>query len=153
MAMTRKKRRIMLIAIGGAFLAAAAVLVGVGFSSSIELYRSPTQLAENPPTPGDPLQVGGLVKEGSLVRGDGTEVRFVVTDGAHDQQVVFVGVLPDLFREGTGTIAKGTIRADGVFEARDVLAKHDEKYMPKEVADTLKAQGVYKGDGSEDEGS
>ncbi|MGG7567561.1 cytochrome c maturation protein CcmE [Rhodovulum sp. DZ06] len=144
MAMTRKKRRIMLIGIGAGFLAAASVLVGIGFSDAIELFRSPTQIAEEPPRPGDPIQVGGLVKEGSLVRGDGAEIRFVVTDGNADQLVVYKGVLPDLFREGQGTIAKGTLNPEGVFVAREVLAKHDEKYMPREVVDALKEQGVYK---------
>lgn len=148
MAMTRKKRRIIMIGIGGAFLASASVLIGVGFSDAIEVFRSPSQIAENPPRPGDMLRVGGLVVEGSVERGTGTQVAFVVTDGAAEQRIVFDGVLPDLFREGQGIIAAGEMDAQGLFVAREVLAKHDEKYMPKEVADALKEQGVYKPDGS-----
>lgn len=148
MTMTRKKRRILLICIGAAFLLSASVLVGVGMKDSIAFFLSPTQIVERSPAPGDRLRVGGLVVEGSVVRGDGEVVRFDVTDGGATQRIEFAGLLPDLFREGQGIIAEGTLDREGVFVASEVLAKHDEKYMPKEVADALKAQGVYKPDGS-----
>jgi cytochrome c-type biogenesis protein CcmE len=148
MKMTRKKRRIMLIGIGAAFLASASVLVGVGMKDSIAFFLSPTQIVERSPAPGDRLRVGGLVVEGSVVRGNGEVVRFDVTDGGANQRIEFAGLLPDLFREGQGIIAEGTLNRAGVFVASEVLAKHDEKYMPKEIADALKAQGVFKPDGT-----
>lgn len=148
MAMTRKKRRIMLIGIGAAFLLSASVLVGVGMRDSIVFFFSPTEIAEKSPAPGERLRVGGLVVEGSVTRGDGEVVRFDVTDGGATQRIEFAGVLPDLFREGQGIIAEGTLNRAGVFVASEVLAKHDEKYMPKEVADALKEQGVFKPDGT-----
>ena len=148
MAMTRKKRRIMLIGIGAAFLLSASVLVGVGMRDSIVFFFSPTEIAEKSPAPGERLRVGGLVVEGSVTRGDGEVVRFDVTDGGATQRIEFAGVLPDLFREGQGIIAEGTLNRAGVFVASEVLAKHDEKKMPKEVADALKEQGVFKPDGT-----
>jgi cytochrome c-type biogenesis protein CcmE len=148
MKMTRKRRRIMLIAIGGLFMVSAAAMVGVGMRDTIVFFFSPTELAERQPGPDERLRVGGLVVEGSVVRDDGGTVTFEVTDGGATQAVAFSGVLPDLFREGQGVIAQGRLR-DGVFVADEVLAKHDEKYMPREVADALKKQGVYRGDGSE----
>ncbi|MFT6775710.1 MAG: cytochrome c-type biogenesis protein CcmE [Paracoccaceae bacterium] len=147
MAMTRKKRRIMLIGIGAAFLVSASVLVGVGMRDSIVFFFSPSEIVEKAPAAGERLRVGGLVVEGSVIRGNGATVSFAVTDGGATQLITFAGVLPDLFREGQGIIAEGALNADRVFIASEVLAKHDEKYMPKEVIDALKEQGVYKEDG------
>ena len=108
----------------------------------IEFFRSPSQLAEHPAGDGERFRLGGLVEEGSVVREGGT-VRFVVTDGGARVPVSFAGILPDLFREGQGVIATGSLE-DGVFAASEVLARHDESYMPKEVADALKEQGVFR---------
>ncbi len=143
MAMTRKKRRIMLIGIGAAFLVSAAVLVGVGMRDTIVFFFSPTEMAERAPGPDQRLRVGGLVEEGSVIRGQGETVRFSVTDGATSMEIAFTGVLPDLFREGQGIIAEGHLR-ENVFVADEVLAKHDETYMPREVADALKEQGHFR---------
>jgi cytochrome c-type biogenesis protein CcmE len=137
MAMTRKKRRIMLLAVGGVMMSAATALAVVGFRDSIVFFVPPTELLakEHPPT--QRLRVGGLVVDGSVMRGDGATVRFDVTDNESVVTVAFAGVLPDLFREGQGIVAEGYWR-DGVFTAREVLAKHDEQYMPQNVADTLR---------------
>ena len=138
MAGLRKKRRMQLIAIGFVLIAAASVAIGYGFSDGIELYRSPTQIAEDPPRIDERFKLGGLVKEGSWVRGD-THL-FVIADLNTEYPVAYTGIVPDLFREGQGTIVTGQIEND-VFVATEVLAKHDEKYMPREVADTLREQG------------
>ncbi|MAS45278.1 MAG: cytochrome c maturation protein CcmE [Rhodobacteraceae bacterium] len=143
MAMTRKKRRMILIGIGAAFLASASLLVGVGMRDSIVFFLSPTEIAERAPGPDQRLRVGGLVEEGSVAPMDGGGVRFAVSDGATVQVVEFAGILPDLFAEGQGVIAEGRMR-DGLFVASEVLAKHDEKYMPREVEAALKEQGVYR---------
>jgi cytochrome c-type biogenesis protein CcmE len=139
----RKRRRIQLVAIGAALLALATGIVGYAMRDGIEFFRSPSQLADHPPTHGERFRLGGLVEEGSVVRGQGAEVRFVVTDGGATTPVAFEGILPDLFREGQGVIATGRLE-DGVFVASEVLARHDESYMPKEVADALKEQGLYR---------
>ncbi|MEO0680609.1 MAG: cytochrome c maturation protein CcmE [Pseudomonadota bacterium] len=148
MAMTRKKRRIILIGIGAAFLLSASLLVGVGMRDSIVFFFSPTEMAERAPGPEQRLRVGGLVVEGSVERLEGGEVAFAVTDGTTAQRIVFAGVLPDLFREGQGIVAQGRL-VERVFEAEEVLAKHDEQYMPKEVAEALKAQGHFRPEGTE----
>ncbi|MEO1686353.1 MAG: cytochrome c maturation protein CcmE [Pseudomonadota bacterium] len=148
MAMTRKKRRIILIGIGAAFLLSASLLVGVGMRDSIVFFFSPTEMAERAPGPEQRLRVGGLVVEGSVERLAGGEVAFAVTDGTTAQRIVFAGVLPDLFREGQGIVAQGRL-VERVFEAEEVLAKHDEQYMPKEVAEALKAQGHFRPEGTE----
>ncbi|MXU66291.1 cytochrome c maturation protein CcmE [Oceanomicrobium pacificus] len=140
MAGLKKKRRIQLIVIGAVLLAAATALVGYGFRDGIELFKSPTQIAEAMPEEGDRFRLGGLVKEGSWERGD--VHRFTITDMNEDFPVQFAGIVPDLFREGQGTIVTGSIEG-GIFVATEVLAKHDEAYMPKEVADALKEQGVF----------
>lgn len=147
MAGLRKKQRIQLIIVGMVFLVASVGLMGWAFQDGIEFFRSPSQIAEDRPPASERFRVGGLVEEGSVVRGQGEEVQFTVTDGAASVVVSFEGILPDLFREGQGMIATGTLQGD-VFVASEVLAKHDEEYMPKEVADALKEQGVFKGDGS-----
>lgn len=145
--MTRKKRRITLIGIGGAFLVSASLLVGVGMRDTIVFFFSPTELHERAPGPDQRLRVGGLVVEGSVIRGQGAEVSFEVTDGGMSQRIAYGGILPDLFREGQGIIAQGRL-IDGVFRADEVLAKHDEQYMPKEIAEALKKQGHFR-DGAE----
>lgn len=140
----KKKRRIQVLIAAAVALMVAAVLIGYGFRDGINLYRSPTQLAEAPPPAGEVFRLGGLVEEGSLVRGEGETVSFSVTDGGEVVPVTFRGVLPDLFAENAGMIGTGTM-VDGVFVADEILAKHDENYMPREVSDSLKEQGVYKG--------
>ncbi|MDF2232132.1 cytochrome c maturation protein CcmE [Albimonas sp. CAU 1670] len=144
MAMTRKRRRIILIGIGAGFVLAASLLVGVGMRDSIVFFFSPSEIAERAPGPDQRLRVGGLVVEGSVTRESDGSVAFTVTDGAMEQRIAFHGILPDLFREGQGIIAEGRLQPGGVFVADEVLAKHDEKYMPKEIAETLKSEGHYK---------
>jgi cytochrome c-type biogenesis protein CcmE len=134
----KKKRRIQLIVIGFVLIAGAAAAIGYGFREGIELYRSPSQIAEHPPVPGERFRLGGMVVEGSWQKGE--THRFVITDYESEYPVVYKGIVPDLFSEGSGTIVTGTIE-DGVFVATEVLAKHDESYMPKEVADTLREPG------------
>ncbi len=140
----KKKRRIQLVAASAALLLLSAVLIGYGFRDGISLYRSPAQVVADTPRETEYFQLGGLVKTGSIVNRGGVAFDFVVTDGAQDIPVSYVGAdpRPDLFTENSGTIAKGYYR-DGVFRADSLLAKHDENYMPREVIDTLKAQGVY----------
>jgi cytochrome c-type biogenesis protein CcmE len=145
MAGFRKKQRIQLIIVGFVFMIAAVALVGYALRDGIEFFRSPAQVVEDMPEPSEKFRLGGLVSEGSIERGVGQIVRFSVTDGAETLPVTFDGILPDLFSEGQGAIMTGYLR-NGVFEASEVLAKHDEEYMPKEVADALKEQGVFKGD-------
>lgn len=140
--MTRKQRRLTLIAIAGLVLAGAAVLTLSALRESITFFASPSELALNPPPPGKRLRIGGLVKEGSIVK-EGVRVRFDVTDGEKSVPVRYEGMLPDLFREKQGVVADGVFE-DGVFIARTILAKHDEYYMPREVVDALKDKGVWK---------
>ncbi len=145
--MTRKQQRIALIVGGLSFLGVAAALVLTAFEDSVVFFFSPTELQAKPTDPERRIRVGGLVEAGSVARGpsDG-EVRFRVTDGNSTLTIRYIGILPDLFREGQGIVAQG--RLDGaVFEADEVLAKHDENYMPAEVADALKKQGHWKNGG------
>jgi cytochrome c-type biogenesis protein CcmE len=147
--MTRKQRRLVLI--GGA-LCVLAVAVGLmlnAFRGSIAFFNSPSDIAEKHIGPGLRIRLGGLVKDGSLVHSDGLRVRFEVTDGKSEIPVSYQGVLPDLFREGQGVVAEGTINGAGTFDADTILAKHDETYMPKEVADALKKSGHWKDDYSQ----
>lgn len=134
MAMTRKRRRTLMLAAGGVLLSAATVLATVAFRDSIVFFVPPSELLAQAPDPGQRLRVGGMVVEGTVVRGESEVVRFTVTDHIDEVEVRFAGVLPDLFREGQGIVAEGYWR-NGVFEAREVLAKHDEKYMPPSIAD------------------
>jgi cytochrome c-type biogenesis protein CcmE len=145
--MTRKGKRLTLIVGALAALAVAAGLVLFALRDNIVFFYTPTQLAEKQPAPGARLRIGGLVKQGSVVKGAGRFVSFVVTDTAKDVAVTYDGLLPDLFREGQGVVTEGALAADGVFRADSVLAKHDERYMPREVADALKKQGVWQGQG------
>ena len=140
--MTRKQRRLTLIAVAGLVLALAAALTLSALRDSIVFFASPSELVQNPPPPGKRLRIGGLVKEGSIQK-DGLLVRFDVTDNAKTIPVRYQGMLPDLFREKQGVVAEGTFE-DGVFIARTILAKHDEYYMPREVVDALKDKGVWK---------
>ena len=142
--MTRKQRRLVLIGASLGVLALAAVLVLSALKDSIVFFNSPTDVVEKQVQPGSRIRLGGLVKPGTLQRGDQLAVRFEVTDGNRAIAVNYQGILPDLFREGQGVIAEGTLEASGSFKADSVLAKHDEKYMPKEVADALKKQGHWK---------
>jgi cytochrome c-type biogenesis protein CcmE len=139
----KKQRRIQIILVAVVALAAATALIGYGMRDGINFFRAPSQMADNPPRLGEVFRLGGLVEAGSLARGQGEVVTFRVTDGGASVPVRYTGVLPDLFDEGQGAVALGMMEGD-VFVASEVLAKHDETYMPAEVIDALKAQGVYK---------
>ena len=138
----KKTRRIQVIIASAILLALATGLIGFALKDGINLFRAPSQVLAEPPPPTEIFRLGGLVKKGSLVRGDALEVSFLVTDGAAEIEVIYGGILPDLFSEEQGMIAMGRF-ADGVFTASEILAKHDEDYMPKEVMDALREQGVY----------
>jgi cytochrome c-type biogenesis protein CcmE len=138
----KKKRRIQVIIASACLLALSTGLIGFALRDGINLFRAPSQVVADPPLATEVFRLGGLVKDSSLIRGTGLEVNFTVTDGAADIAVRYSGVLPDLFRENQGMIATGRYR-DGVFEASEILAKHDEDYMPKEVMEALREQGVY----------
>jgi cytochrome c-type biogenesis protein CcmE len=144
--MTRKQRRGILIGTCLVVLAVAVGLVLVAMRDSIVFFYSPSEVATMQIAPGQRFRLGGLVETGSVVRGEGTTIRFVVTDKTKTLPVTYTGVLPDLFREGQGVVAEGMLAADGTFQADNVLAKHDEKYMPPEVAKKLKEQGLWRGD-------
>jgi cytochrome c-type biogenesis protein CcmE len=146
---TRKQRRLTLIAAMGTALATALALVLNAFEESIVFFKSPTDIVEKGIAPGERFRLGGLVADGSMVRGEGISVHFVVTDTANEIAVAYSGLLPDLFREGQGVVAEGALDGDGVFIADTVLARHDEQYMPREVADALKAQGHWIEDGND----
>ncbi len=140
----KKQRRIQVIALAVvALISAVAVIWLFVPKDAINFFRSPTEVLATPPAPDEVFRIGGLVVEGSVVRGEGTEVGFAVTDTNATVEVRYAGILPDLFAEGQGIVALGRMDG-GVFQATEVLAKHDETYMPKEVVDALKAQGVYK---------
>jgi cytochrome c-type biogenesis protein CcmE len=142
---TRKRRRLYAVLAGLTMLGVAAALVLVAFEDTIVFFYSPSDLVEKTVRPGQTLRVGGLVVEGSVKKAaDGITTIFDITDLNRAVQVRFTGLLPDLFREGQGIISEGTLRPDGVFMATSVLAKHDENYMPKEVADALKRSGKWK---------
>jgi len=141
--MTRKRRRLVLIGSGLAVLAVAVALMLNAFRDSIVFFNSPSDVAAKHVAPGTRIRLGGLVKSGSLVRGDNLKIRFDVTDGSRDIAVAYQGVLPDLFREGQGVVAEGALDGSGQFNADTILAKHDETYMPKEVADALKKSGHW----------
>ena len=140
--MTRKRRRLYFVLAGMSVLGLAAALVLLSFEDSLVFFRSPSDLAESPMPAGRTFRLGGLVAEGSVVK-DGVEIRFAVTDLAETVPVRFRGLVPDLFREGQGVVTEGQLDENGVFIASNVLAKHDESYMPKEVIDALKEQDVY----------
>ena len=147
--MTRKSRRLVLISSALATLGLAAGLVLFALRVNVVFFYGPTELVQKAPLPGTRLRIGGLVKEGSLVRAPGNVVTFAVTDKTNDIKVAYTGLLPDLFREGQGVVAEGVLQAPGQFAADNVLAKHDETYMPRDVADALKKQGVWQGKAAE----
>jgi cytochrome c-type biogenesis protein CcmE len=138
----KKTRRIQIIVLAFVALALSTGLIGYALKDGINYYRSPTEVIAEPPRADEVFRMGGLVSDGSIVRGQGETVSFSVTDGAETVPVRYTGVLPDLFAENQGMIGTGTY-IDGVFEASEILAKHDEEYMPKEVVDSLKESGVY----------
>ena len=144
--MTRKQRRAVLIGTCLAVLGVAVGLVLFALRDSIVFFYTPSEVAEKNLDAGQRFRLGGLVENGSVKRGEGTTVSFVITDKRSILPVTFTGVLPDLFREGQGVVAEGVLNSDGVFHADSVLAKHDENYMPPEVAKKLKEQGVWRGD-------
>ena len=143
--MTRKGKRLTLIIGALAALGLAAGLMLFALRDNIVFFYTPSELASKAIAPGARLRIGGLVKEGSVVK-SGKDVAFVVTDRSKDLNVSYTGLLPDLFREGQGVVVDGLLNPDGAFRADSVLAKHDERYMPKDVADKLKAQGVWQGE-------
>lgn len=140
--MTRKQKRLAVIGGGVAFLLAAVLLVMFAFSQSIAYFYVPGDLQTENVAPGTRIRLGGLVEAGSVRRGEGSTITFTVTDTLATVPVTYTGILPDLFREGQGVVAEGALGGDGLFVADTVLAKHDETYMPKDVADRLEAQGV-----------
>ena len=141
--MTRKQRRLILIGASLGVLGIAVGLVLNAMRSSIVFFQSPTDVAQEHLAPGTRIRIGGLVKPGSVERGDNLRIRFEVTDGKSDVPVHYQGIVPDLFREGQGVVAEGKLESDGIFVADTVLAKHDERYMPKEVVDALKKSGRW----------
>jgi cytochrome c-type biogenesis protein CcmE len=142
--MTRRQRRLILIGSAVGLLAIAVALVLSALKDSIVFFNSPTDVVEKHVGPGARIRLGGLVKPGSVVRGDNLSVRFDVTDGENTIAVAYRGLLPDLFREGQGIVTEGVLEPSGSFKADSVLAKHDENYMPKDVAEALKRQGHWK---------
>ena len=141
--MTPKRRRLWLLLGSLGTLGVAAALVLTALNDNLVFFYSPTQVAEKSIAPDRRFRLGGLVEEGSVVK-EGQVVRFTVTDTNKTLKVTYRGILPDLFREGQGVIAEGSIGPDGVFTAREILAKHDENYMPPEVAKALKESGKWK---------
>ena len=141
--MTRKQRRLYFVLLGMLALAAATALVLTAVGDGMVYFYTPGDLKTKPVGPDRRLRIGGLVEKGSVVK-DGKTVRFVITDLTATVPAIYTGVLPDLFREGQGVVAEGRLDAGGVFQASEVLAKHDEKYMPKEVSEALKKSGQWK---------
>ena len=138
----KKRRRITIVLLTFLALILTTGLVGFAMRDGINYFRAPAQILSDPPALGEVFRLGGLVQDGSIQRGQGKAVQFVVTDGSNAVPVTFTGILPDLFAEGQGMIGLGQMQG-GVFVATEILAKHDETYMPKEVMDALKVQGMY----------
>lgn len=145
--MTRKQKRGVMIGGGVATLAVALILVMFALKDSIVFFHTPSDLIDEGVHAGQRIRLGGLVEKGSVIR-DGTTIKFKVTDTIKDMPVTFTGVLPDLFREGQGVVAEGVLDGHGGFKADSVLAKHDENYMPRNVAQALEAKGVKLGAGA-----
>lgn len=141
--MTRRGRRLALIAAALAVVGAAAGLSLYALSDSIVFFMSPSEVVQKAVAPGARLRIGGLVKVGTVVKSADQNVAFVLSDGAHELKVTYQGLLPDLFREGQGVVAEGVLTAPGEMRAESILAKHDERYMPREVVDALKKQGRW----------
>jgi len=146
--LTRKGRRLAIVSAAGFTLTIAVGLILFALRGSIVFFYGPTEMAEKAPQRGTHLRIGGLVKRGSLTYDGSSTVVFAVTDLKHDIKVSYTGLLPDLFREGQGVVAEGTVEGPGLFHADTVLAKHDERYMPKDVADKLKQQGTWRNERS-----
>ena len=138
----KKRRRVQVIVLAFVALALSTAVIGYAMRDGINFFRSPSQVAAEPPPPNEVFRIGGLVEEGSIVRGQSETVSFRVTDGGASIPVTYTGILPDLFAEGQGMVGQG-VYVNGTFEAIEILAKHDETYMPAEVIDALKEQGVY----------
>jgi cytochrome c-type biogenesis protein CcmE len=148
--MTRKRRRLIVVLVALVALGSAAGLASFALNDNLAFFFSPSDLAAKPVEVGQRFRLGGLVEEGSLDReADGITILFAVTDGAHSVDVKFKGLLPDLFREGQGVVTEGSLDDKGIFVATEVLAKHDENYMPPEVADALKKADHWQGDGKQ----
>ena len=148
--MTRKQKRLTTVIAGLLLLGAAAALVLTALKENLVYFKSPTEILAEPPTNSRSIRLGGLVEEGSLERqADGVTMLFAITDLANSVPVTYKGILPDLFREGQGVITQGKLGPDGVFLADEVLAKHDETYMPPEVAEALRESGQWRGDDEE----
>jgi len=143
----KKRRRIQVIAITMVALAGATALIGYGMRDGINFFRSPSQVIADPPDASEVFRIGGLVEEGTLIRGEGSAVTFRVTDGGGTVPVSFAGILPDLFAEAQGMVGTGRF-IEGIFVATEILARHDETYMPREVIEALAEQGVYRPNGS-----
>ncbi|MFL2770895.1 MAG: cytochrome c maturation protein CcmE [Rhodospirillaceae bacterium] len=141
--MKRKTQRLYFILLGGLALATGIALVLTAFEDSIVFFYSPSDLRQKTAITGQRIRIGGLVQAGTVAK-DGDTVRFTVTDTAENLPIIYRGILPDLFREGQGIVAEGILLANGVFQANDIMAKHDENYMPPEVADALKAAGEWR---------
>lgn len=139
----KKQRRIQVVLLSILALILSASLIGYAMRDGINFFRAPTDVAAEPPPPSEVFRIGGLVEQGTLVRGQGETITFSVTDGGASIPVRYTGVLPDLFGEGEGMVGTGRL-VDGVFEATEILARHDETYMPEEVIDALEEQGVYR---------
>lgn len=144
MAMTRKKQRMTIILGGLAVLGVAVAIIASALKDTIVFFYTPSEVAEKHLDQSTRFRLGGLVEKGSVRRGEGTTVSFAITDNANVIKVTYTGTLPDLFREGQGVVTEGKLDGAGTFVADNVLAKHDENYMPKEVADSLKKQGLWK---------
>ena len=138
----KKQRRIQVIIVAVVALALSTGLIGYAMRDGINFFRAPSQILAEPPGPAEVFRIGGLVEEGTLQRGQGETIRFSVTDGGASIPVVYTGLLPDLFEENQGMVGTGSY-VNGVFQATEILAKHDENYLPKEVIDALKEQGIY----------
>ncbi|OAN73988.1 cytochrome c biogenesis protein CcmE [Jannaschia sp. EhC01] len=149
----KKQRRIQILIVAAVALTLSTALIGYALRDGINFFRPPAEIVDNPPPPDEVFRIGGMVEEGSLVRGQGETITFNVTDFAASIPVRYTGVLPDLFGEGEGMVGTGRL-IDGIFEATEILARHDETYMPAEVTDALEASG-YNAEGysTEDNGS
>jgi cytochrome c-type biogenesis protein CcmE len=141
--MTRKQQRLGMVALGMSALAGATALVLTAFSANIVFFFSPSDLKTQAISPDRRVRIGGLVKDRSVQRGAGSRIAFRITDGKTDIAVLYHGILPDLFREGQGVVAEGKLESDGIFDASTILAKHDERYMPREVVEALKKSGHW----------
>jgi cytochrome c-type biogenesis protein CcmE len=144
---TRKERRLALVGIALAMLGLAVGLALYALSGSIVFFRTPTEVTQGAVPPDARVRIGGLVKEGSVIR-SGESIAFAITDTANEVKVTYHGIVPDLFREGQGVVAEGVLGRDRTLTADNVLAKHDERYMPPEAVEALKRQGVWRGGGS-----